>query len=67
VERLREMLRDHGAATVVGQPGRFGPVTACSLRAFQRGQGLPETGETDAATWRALSAPAPAGVPVRGW
>lgn len=60
VERLQEMLLEHGADGV-GQEGRFGPATKRSLRAFQRGHGLPGTGETDAATWCALSAAAPAG------
>jgi peptidoglycan hydrolase-like protein with peptidoglycan-binding domain len=60
VERLQEMLLEHGAAGV-GEEGRFEPATERSLRAFQRGHGLPVTGETDAATWSALSAAAPAG------
>jgi hypothetical protein len=60
VERLQEMLLEHGAAGV-GEEARFGRATERSLRAFQRGRGLPATGETDAATWCALSAAAPEG------
>lgn len=60
VERLQELLREHGGAGV-GAPGRFGPATERSLLAFQRSLGLPGTGETDGATWTALSAAPPAG------
>ncbi|MCP9488656.1 MAG: peptidoglycan-binding protein [Solirubrobacteraceae bacterium MAG38_C4-C5] len=60
VARLQERLLAHGA-TGVGAQGRFGPATERSLRAFQRSLGLPGTGETDGATWSALTAAAPAG------
>ncbi len=60
VERLQELLLEHGAAGV-GAQGRFGPATERSLLAFQRSLGVPGTGETDAATWSALSAAPPVG------
>ena len=38
----------------VGVDGEFGPATAAAVRRFQGSVGLPETGQVDAATWRAL-------------
>ncbi len=40
---------------VTGSPdGIFGNSTATALRAFQRSQGIPESGVTDCATWTAI-------------
>lgn len=43
--------------------GPFGPKTEASLLAFQRAHGVPATGVTDIATWRALLGPAPTPAP----
>ncbi len=48
------------ADDAVALDGTFSAATRSSLQRFQRARGLPATGETDAATWRALLA-----VPLR--
>jgi hypothetical protein len=49
-------LQEHLARLYGGQltTGLFGAQTAANLRAFQARRGLPRTGTTDRATWRAL-------------
>ncbi len=37
-----------------GGDGWYGPVTAATVRAFQRANGLPDTGRVDRATWERL-------------
>ena len=34
--------------------GKFGPKVEAALRSFQQEKNLPETGQTDKATWQAL-------------
>jgi hypothetical protein len=49
-------MQEHLARQFAAQrtTGLFGPLTNGLLRAFQARRGLPVTGRTDAATWRAL-------------
>ena len=57
VQALHELLNKHREALglpVVDRDGNFGPATEAALRAFQREQGLPESGVADPATWAAL-------------
>lgn len=59
VKELQGKLNRHRAAgaDALDEDGKFGAKTEDALRAFQRSQGLPETGEADAATLAALDAP----------
>jgi Putative peptidoglycan binding domain len=54
---LQEHLRPSRRSLPID--GRFGPRTAAALRAFQLVRALPVTGQTDAATWAALTAVTP--------
>jgi hypothetical protein len=51
-----------GAGSSVRVDGVFGPGTIAAVRAFQRAQGLPTSGQLDDATWTALLRIAPATV-----
>ncbi|MGI8728546.1 MAG: peptidoglycan-binding domain-containing protein [Solirubrobacteraceae bacterium] len=53
---MQQHLASFDQSLEVQAGGRFTSATAASLRAFQTARGLPATGETDAATWRALLA-----------
>ncbi|MCE1179839.1 MAG: peptidoglycan-binding protein [Micrococcales bacterium] len=52
-EAVKVLQRGLGGLEV---DGAFGSRTAAALSAFQRGKGLPGTGVTDSASWRALEA-----------
>ena len=51
---LRAIQRYRKGSTTVPQDGYYGPATTEGVRAFQREEGLPSTGQVDAATWDAL-------------
>ena len=51
---LRAIQRYRTGSTTVPQDGYYGPATAEGVRAFQAEEGLPPTGQVDAATWNAL-------------
>lgn len=56
VRQLQEMLLRVGMLLPrYGADGKYGNETAAAVLTFQAGHGLPETGECDAATWRALA------------
>ena len=55
VRALQNRLMDvAGMQRGGGGDGWFGPVTAATVRVFQRVNGLPETGRVDRATWERL-------------
>ena len=51
---LRTVQRQRQGSTTVPQDGYYGPATAEGVRQFQTEEGLPPTGQVDAATWDAL-------------
>lgn len=51
---LRAIQRARQGNTTVPQDGYYGPTTAEGVRQFQIEEGLPPTGQVDAATWNAL-------------
>ena len=51
---LRTIQRARYGNTTVPQDGYYGPATAEGVRQFQQEEGLPPTGQMDAATWDAL-------------
>jgi hypothetical protein len=59
----QEHLR--GAGSTIRVDGVFGPGTVTAVRAFQRAQGLPASGQLDDATWTALLRVPPATVSWR--
>lgn len=52
---LRMVAEFYSEVPAVAVDGRYGPNTQTSVKAFQRREGLPQTGAVDAATWDALS------------
>ena len=58
VTSLQTMLRTiavcHGEIPTVIPDGIYGPATGEAVRAFQKLEGLPATGVTDFATWKAI-------------
>ena len=61
-------LQEHLAAVYPNQPttGIFEATTTANLKAFQASHGLPQTGQTEPATWQALLALQPVAVDWRG-
>ena len=59
VKELQSQLNRHRdtGASVIDEDGKFGDKTETALRAFQAREGLPVTGQADAATLAALEAP----------
>lgn len=55
-EYLRYLQREQPALPLLAVDGLYGPETAEAVRAFQRGFGLPVTGEVDTDTWEKLVA-----------
>lgn len=51
---LRTVQRARQGSTTVPQDGYYGPATTAGVRWFQQEEGLPPTGQVDAATWDAL-------------
>lgn len=51
---LRAIQRVRQGSTTVPQDGYYGHDTAAGVRRFQQEEGLPPTGQVDAATWNAL-------------
>ena len=51
---LRTIQRARQGSTSVPQDGYYGPATTEGVRQFQQEEGLPPTGQVDAATWQAL-------------
>ncbi len=51
-------LQEHLASvySTVAVNGTFGSATQLALQAYQTAQGLPPTGQTDEATWKAVLA-----------
>lgn len=64
VKQLQQALIAAGVDVRGGADGIFGPATANALKSFQGGQGLPATGEVDAATTTALANPKAASAPA---
>ncbi|MBO9541828.1 murein L,D-transpeptidase [bacterium] len=60
VKAVQVALLDLGFALPAGADGAFGAQTTLALKNFQASQGLPKTGELDAATMRSLDEVAPA-------
>lgn len=50
IQRLQDFLREKGYFSVKKSTGYFGKITRASLISFQRGAGIAQTGELDAAT-----------------
>lgn len=55
VRRMQEWLIYHGARLSVD--GQFGPATRGALEAFQRREGIADSGSVDVTTWARLTAP----------
>jgi len=55
VRRVQEWLIYHGARLSID--GQFGSVTRGALEAFQRHEGIPDSGSVDVTTWARLTAP----------
>lgn len=51
---LAQLSADHDAISLPAHTGRLDPLTAASLRGFQRLAGLPQTGTLDRITWHHL-------------
>lgn len=51
---LQEMLRLIDPSTTLSFDGHYGPETERDVRAFQRDNGLPETGAVDLDTWQVI-------------
>ena len=51
---LRIIQRYRTGSTTVPQDGYYGPATAAGVREFQTQEGLPPTGQVDAATWNEI-------------
>ena len=51
---LRTIQRTRQGSTTVPQDGYYGAATTAGVRQFQQEEGLPVTGQVDAATWEAL-------------
>lgn len=51
---LRQLARFDPSIPMINEDGLFGEKTRATLTAFQRGQGLPETGKADPETWERL-------------
>lgn len=51
-----ELIKRVQLAIGAGQDGGFGTVTETKLKAFQKANGLPETGTVDQTTWSAIAA-----------
>lgn len=51
---LRTIQRARYGSTTVPQDGYYGPTTVAAVQQFQQEEGLPPTGQVDAATWNAL-------------
>ena len=55
VRRVQEWLIYHGLHLSID--GQFGPATRVALEAFQRHEGIPDSGSVDVTTWARLTAP----------
>ena len=54
-EQLNRIARDYPAIPIITADGIYGPRTADAVRTFQQIFSLPQTGNTDYATWYAIS------------